>query len=93
MPEENEVYEGFTRIFAGLPDNRQPGKIKYSVSELFFAALGAMLCGANNWEEMEIFAAQKLELLREFFPYAHVAPCKDTLRRFFRVEAFLGVVA
>jgi hypothetical protein len=51
MPEENEVYEGFTRIFAGLPDNRQPGKIKYSVSELFFAALGAMLCGANNWEE------------------------------------------
>ena len=84
MPEENEVYEGFTRIFAGLPDNRQPGKIKYSVSELFFAALGAMLCGANNWEEMEIFAAQKLELLREFFPYAHGAPCKDTLRRFFR---------
>jgi hypothetical protein len=27
MPEENEVYEGFTRIFAGLPDNRQIGKI------------------------------------------------------------------
>jgi predicted transposase YbfD/YdcC len=81
-PEEN--FKGFLEEFSALPDSRSPWKIKHSVFELFLVAISALLCGANNWEEMALFAKEKMPLLRAFFPYQHGHPCKDTLRRFFR---------
>jgi predicted transposase YbfD/YdcC len=81
---DDEGFAGFLGSFAGLPDGRKACRIQHSVSELLLVAFCGMVCGANNWTEMAMIGEGKLDYLREYLPYAHGAPCKDTLRRFFR---------
>ena len=42
------------------------------------------ICGADGWDDIEYYGECKLDMLREYLPYAHGAPSDDTLRRFFR---------
>ena len=85
---------GFLDLLEGYEDSRREKSVWYSVSELFFVALSALLCGANNWAEMADYGRQKLDFLRLWFPFSQGAPSKDTLRRFFRAlnpEVFQGI--
>jgi hypothetical protein len=77
-------FRGFLDLLEGCEDSRREGSVWYSVSELFFVALCALICGANNWAEMADYGRQKLDFLRLWFPFKQGAPGKDTLRRFFR---------
>jgi predicted transposase YbfD/YdcC len=77
-------FRGFLDLLEGCEDSRREKSVWYSVSELFFVALCALMCGANNWAEMADYGRQKLDFLRLWFPFKQGAPGKDTLRRFFR---------
>lgn len=46
--------------------------------------MGAVICGAEGWQDIEIFGKAKLEYLRKFFDFKYGAPSDDTFRRFFR---------
>ncbi|TAL54289.1 MAG: transposase family protein, partial [Methylovulum sp.] len=43
-----------------------------------------MICGAESWDDIELFDKAKLMFLRQYFPYESGIPSDDTLRRFFR---------
>lgn len=75
---------GFFDYFQDLPDDRMPGKTLHPVPELLLLTLCGMICGAQGWEELEVFGESKLPFLRAYFPYEHGTPSDDTLRRFFR---------
>ena len=43
-----------------------------------------MICGAESWDDIELFGESKLDFLRTFLPFKNGIPSDDTLRRFFR---------
>jgi predicted transposase YbfD/YdcC len=59
------------------------GNLLYSVEELFFLAIVAVICGSDSWESIDMFGKTKLDWFRLYFPYRKRTPSADTLREFF----------
>ncbi len=39
------------------------------------------ICGAESWRDFVIFGQEKLDFLREYFPFSAGIPCKNTFSR------------
>ena len=65
------------------PDPRQNGKIQYSVGTLLFTTLCAILCGAQTWQDISLFAKCKKEWLSKYVEIEDTVPSLWTFRRFF----------
>lgn len=74
----------FLDYFAGLEDPRCDINLQHRIDEILFLTLSAVICGAEGWDDIELFGKSKERLLKEFFPYQYGIPSDDTLRRFFR---------
>ncbi|MBV8709172.1 MAG: ISAs1 family transposase [Acidobacteriaceae bacterium] len=74
----------FLDHFSGLEDGREAGKVLHPVPEILLVTLCGVMAGAEGFEDIEDYGESKLDLLREFLPFAHGIPSDDTLRRFFR---------
>lgn len=74
-----------TNCFSTLNDPRRisRGNIKYSLNELIFLTLSAVVSGFHTYELIEGFGEEKLNWLRKFYPYKHGVPSHDTLGEFF----------
>ncbi|WFP75965.1 ISAs1 family transposase [Mesorhizobium sp. WSM4906] len=79
----------FLDVFGEVPDPRDL-TAQHPLPEILFVALAAVLCGATHCTEMELFAKNRLDLLRQFIPLERGAPSHDT---FSRVLAALDPVA
>jgi len=69
--------------------------IRHDLKDILFVALAAMLCGAANCTEMAIFAATRLEILRQVAPLKNGAPSHNTFTAVFRMldpQAFEAVL-
>lgn len=78
------IEEGFLDYFKDLKDPRSTRNRLYSMSEILLITLGAAICGAEGWEDVEIFGKAKIEFLKQYLPYKSGIPSDDTFRRFFR---------
>src|SRR5690606_41856593 len=72
-------------LFRSRPDTRQPGKIRYPLSEVLLLCLLAVLSGVETVTNIANFGARKLAFLRRFQPFAggtpsHGVPCQIALR-------------
>ena len=65
------------------PRRISKGNLKYSLNEIIFLVISAVVSGVNEWETIEIFGQQQIDWLRKFFPYKKGIPSHDTLSRFF----------
>lgn len=65
------------------PRRISKGNVKYSLNEIIFLVISAVVSGVNEWETIEIFGQQQIDWLRKFFPYKKGVPSHDTLSRFF----------
>lgn len=74
--------------FARLPDPRIARRRRYALGDLLFIALCAVICGANNFVEIELWAKSKQDWLQERLGLQHGIPSHDTLGRVFaRLDA------
>jgi len=55
----------------------------YPLNELLFLSISALISGINDWESTIIFGEEKLEWLRQYFPYKNGIPSVDTLERLY----------
>ncbi len=58
-------------------------QVQYSIHEIFFLVIAAVVSGCNDWKEIALFGKVKVDWLRKFFPYTEGTPCNTTLSRFF----------
>jgi len=65
------------------PRSNPRNQIRYSLSELCFVTIAAVISGFNEWNEIALFGKEKIDWLRKFFPYEKGSPCNTTLIRFF----------
>lgn len=75
---------GFLDYFEDFEDPRLDRKKLYPVNEILLTTLLSIICGADSWNDIELFGKAKIGYLRRFLPYANGVPSDDTFRRFFR---------
>ena len=69
----------FLSYFKDLADSRQPGKVRYPLSEVLLLCLLAVLAGAETITDIARFGQKKLHLLRRFRPFEAGTPAHDHL--------------
>jgi predicted transposase YbfD/YdcC len=80
---EQEFLEGLKRCFADLKDPRVIGRCDHRLLDVVVIALLAVLCGAEDWPDIELFGKTRKEWLSTFLPLPNGIPSHDTFRRVF----------
>lgn len=75
----------FLSLMNGIPDPRIAGMITYPMDEMLLAALVGVLCGAEDFDDVESIGLELVEWLRGFLPFEHGIAPAQTMRRVFRV--------
>lgn len=78
-----ESTASFMECFNALEDPRIDRKKLYPLKEILLIAICATICGAESWRDFVLFGKEKLEYLRNFYPYPNGIPCKNTFARVF----------
>ncbi len=83
----------FTK-FATLTDNRDPQKTTHVLAEVMFMSTSAILCGADDWNSIRLFAEHKEDWFRKHLTLPGGIPVAVTFNRIFAAldpEAFRQV--
>lgn len=74
-----------------MPDPRIERCKKHELTDILFITIIAVLCGANNWEEIEEFAEAREEWFIGFLKLPNGIPSHDTINRVFSLLDPAGV--
>lgn len=69
--------------FSSLTDPRAEHSIDHRLIDLVMITICAVICGADNWVEIENYGHDKQEWLQQFLELPHGIPSHDTLMRLF----------
>ena len=69
--------------FRCLTDPRAEHSIKHCLIDIVMITICAVICGADNWVEIENYGLAKIEWLQQFLELPHGIPSHDTLMRVF----------
>src|SRR3990167_11241651 len=86
-----DVSSSFESHFGELSDPRIERSKLYPLSEILFVVLSGSICGAESWRDFVLFGKEKLDFMRQYYPFEHGIPCKNTFSRVFAAldtEAF-----
>ena len=72
-------------LFDKIEDPRPKLRTTYPLREIIFLAIVANLCGIEGWEGIAIFGQERLEFLRQFFPFDAGTPSRQTISRVFSI--------
>jgi predicted transposase YbfD/YdcC len=70
-------------VFVSVRDPRQAKKVEHDLVEVLVVAVIAVLCGADTFVEIELWAKEKLEWLRGYVELSNGIASHDTLGRVF----------
>ena len=71
------------KYFTSLNDFRQLGKVKHKLENIIAITIAAVICGCENWYEIEDYGKQKEPWLKTFLDLPDGVPTHDTYCRFF----------
>ncbi len=72
------------RYFGGISDPRTGQNVQHKLLDIVTIALCGIICGADNWVDIEMFGQAKYEWLSSFLELKHGIPSHDTFGRVFR---------
>ena len=81
MTENRVTLQSLITVFDGVPDFRIDRHKKYTISEILFLTLSAVVSGFTEWEEIADFGNEKIDWLRGFYKYENGTPSHDTVNR------------
>ena len=70
--------------FETFSDTRDPKKVTHVLAEVIFMATCAILCGADDWNSMRMFALTQEDWFRKHLSLPGGIPCAMTFNRLFR---------
>jgi predicted transposase YbfD/YdcC len=77
---------GLTKLmesFSAMPDPRVVGRTDHRLLDILVLTVCAVLCGADDWEAVEMWGDAKLTWLRQYIPLENGIPSHDTIGRVF----------
>lgn len=69
--------------FRSLTDPRAEHSIKHRLTDIVMITICAVICGADNWVDIENYGHAKIEWLEQFLELSQGIPSHDTLMRVF----------
>ncbi len=75
--------EGVRQCFHDLPDPRVVNRCRHRLLDILAIAILAVLSGADDWTDMEVFAETRADWLAEFLELPGGIPSHDTFRHVF----------
>jgi len=78
---DGQMAERFQEHFGKITDPRVERTKLYPLEEILFVLLCGSICGAESWRDFVMFGQEKLDFLREYFPFSAGIPCKNTFAR------------
>jgi predicted transposase YbfD/YdcC len=69
--------------FAGLEDPRAEHLIDHKLVDIIIMAICGVICGAENWTDIELFGQERRAWLEQFLDMSHGVPSHDTFGRVF----------
>jgi len=79
----HEFVEGLRTCFGDVDDPRVVGRCDHLLLDLIAIMILAVLCGAEDWPDIELFGEARKEWLKTFLPLPNGIPSHDTFRRVF----------
>ncbi|MGY4386128.1 hypothetical protein ACVWYN_003178 [Pedobacter sp. UYP24] len=73
----------FHLYFSTMKYHRLNRMKKHQMMDIIFITIAAVLCGAEDWYDIEDFGEIKKEWLKTFLTLENGIPCHDTFNRFF----------
>lgn len=74
----------FEQYFGELADPRAGQNVQHPLLSIISLAICAVICGADNWVDVEMFGQSKYTWLETFLELPHGIPSHDTFGRVFR---------
>ena len=71
------------RIFSQIQDPRSHINKLHNIVDILFIGVIAVLCGAETWLQMKMFAHSKEDFFRKFLKLENGIPSEDTINRVF----------
>ena len=85
MDDGTEFVEGVRRCFASVRDPRVVGRCDHLLIDILSITILAVICGADDWTDIEVFGKLREPWLRQFLKLPHGIPSHDTFRRVFEL--------
>ncbi len=79
------INSSFRSYFSILKDLREAGKVLHNLIEILFIAVAAFVAGADDFDDVVIFAQEREEWLRKYLELPNGIPSVHTFRRIFRM--------
>jgi len=70
-------------IFSNVEDPRKDINLRHNLIDIIVIGIISVICGAEGWEHMSLFARSKEQFLKQFLELPNGIPSKDTIRRTF----------
>jgi predicted transposase YbfD/YdcC len=80
---ENQAPKSLIEHFSTLDDPRIDRSKLHKLIDILVIAICATICGAEGWEDFELFGNCKLDWFKSFLELPHGIPSPDTFRRVF----------
>lgn len=81
--EKNEALESFNRHFGQIKDPRDKRGLRHNLKDILIISILAVICGADEFTEMEEFGKSKYCYLKSFLALPSGIPSHDTFGRVF----------
>jgi predicted transposase YbfD/YdcC len=78
---DKDVTRSFESHFGVLNDPRIDRSKLYPLSEILFVVLSGSICGAESWRDFVLFGREKLDFMRQYYPFENGVPSKNTFAR------------
>lgn len=85
MDDGREVVEGIRKCFVNVVDPRVVGRCAHSLEDVLTITILAVICGADDWTEIQLFGKVRETWLREFLELRNGIPSHDTFSRVFEL--------
>lgn len=83
MDDANGFVEGIRKCFESVQDPRVGGRCDHLLCDIVTIAILAVICGADDWTDIEVFGKIRKPWLRQFLELPNGIPSHDTFRRVF----------
>jgi predicted transposase YbfD/YdcC len=83
MAMETNASSSIGKYFANLEDPRVERTKRHSLLDILVIAICAVICGADNWEEVQLFGEAKEAWFKSFLELPNGIPSHDTFWRVF----------
>jgi predicted transposase YbfD/YdcC len=80
---DNQSPKTLVEHFSGITDPRVDRTKRHKLIDILVIAICATICGAEGWEEFELFGQSKIDWFKRFLELPNGIPSDDTFRRVF----------